>query len=311
MSIKNPEIYQKYFGSHIFNDKLNPEEGIIKIEKGKYKYRPTYGKTKEDVFNITPEKRIKRKEDENEIKEKERLNKSAIKRKKIYGTIFGSDIFNQQKPPITERKKGIKSNQNNMNNKSVLYTLGNNEEYIKDLKYYTSQHRKERKEYNPDKYLKKFNAKKKNLEVHFKVGGKNYLITEVDNKNPYNEKRYFKQKRIDTNDRKRYFADKIIHNISKINKQIQNESYIFTEDNKIKTIEDEANEIKNRIELQKNKKYNINVLGVPYNEVKRDLSFDLKSKGNHEIYDILSGEKKETPKTSEQPDKNIGKKKIR
>ena len=327
MSIKNPEIYNKYFGSHIFNPQLNPEEGIAKVEKHKYKYRPTFGKTKEDVFNITPEKRIQRKVDEKESANKERLNRSAIKRKKVIGNIFGSDIFNQQKPLKTERGQGLKAFPNNPDKKSYLAKMGNNEEYIKDLKYYTSQRRKEKKEYNPDKYMKRVNAKDKNLEVHFKVlkqkylpeknylkteintpkiieeeknEEKNYLMTEKNEKNeknqPPNEKRFFKQKNNDTFDKKRYFADKFVLNISKINKQIQNKSYIFpSEYNTIQDIEEEAEEIKERFDKEKNKKVKTNVLGVPIKEVKRDLSFDIQTKGNHEIYDILTGQKKDTP----------------
>ena len=53
------DIYRKYYDSDIFNTNPNYTKATVPNPKPKLN-RPTYESTKEDVFNIGKEKRIKR-----------------------------------------------------------------------------------------------------------------------------------------------------------------------------------------------------------------------------------------------------------
>ena len=92
---KRDEVYKRYYESDIFNN--NPAHLSKTIEYPKIKlhtsYHPTFENTKEDVFNISQNKRIKR---EKEVVPIER-SQSAIRRRKIYDGVYGSDIFNRQR----------------------------------------------------------------------------------------------------------------------------------------------------------------------------------------------------------------------
>ena len=54
---------------------------------------PTYDRTKEDVFNISQEKRIRRSVDKRNPEKKLVMSRSAIRRRDNYDHIYGSDIF--------------------------------------------------------------------------------------------------------------------------------------------------------------------------------------------------------------------------
>ena len=301
MSTKN-EIYNKLYASDIFN--MNPKYSEVNCVKPKSRINhPSFENTKEDVFNVGREKRIRRdKVKTNNANNNSVFSLSVGKRKKNYENIYGSDIFNQKRPLSVERRKGVKRIPNITNKSTLLNDIGDKEQYIKDLKYYTSQHRTEKKEYNPDNYItkitaqeryyrqyyanpgpsvtkeeiinnKKLEEKKLNDYIHNKINLKN----EIDNYNNVGadkkrkqeeinikEKRYFRQ-RPKLYEGKRKFVDisQYPKNNCRINKQIQMESHIFSNQNNNKDFNEEVKEINDRLELEKRKHYNTNILGQP------------------------------------------------
>ena len=300
---KRNEIYKKFYDSDIFN--TNPNYTRVEVEAVKPKNRinhPTLENTKEEVFNIGKERRIKRNKGNREKEDFQNNtvgSRSVAKRKNNYDKIYGSDIFNQRLSTSTERRRGVKQIPNVTNKTTLLNQIGNNEEYVKDLKYYTSQHRTEKKEYDPDIYMSKITPqeryynelysnheenqpkkngknddKKLNDYIHNKLNLKKemnkYNNVGADKKgNPdnvnYKEKRYFKQKPILYEGRRNFVdSNQYPQNNCKINKQIQMESHIFSNEDKKKDFNEEVKEINDRLEKEKRKVYNTNVLGQPY-----------------------------------------------
>ena len=297
MSNRN-DIYKKYYDSDIFN--INPKYSKVEpqVVRTKPKTRvdhPTLENTKEEVFNIGKERRIRRnrpnRETEN-FRNNSVINRSAVKRKKDYDRIYGSDIFNQRRAASTERRRGVKQLPNVTNKTTLLNEIGDNEEYVNDLKYYTRQHRGEKKQYNPDIYINKItpqeryyremygnrinkDGKNEDDKLNDYIYNKLYLKKDInklnnirEKRNPdgieYREKRYFRQKpRIYEGKRNFVDIDQYPQNNCRINKQIQMESHIFTNQDKNKDFNEEVKEINDRLEKEKRKRYNTNVLGQP------------------------------------------------
>ncbi len=189
MSNRN-EIYKRYYQSDIFN--TNPSDNIKEVTGPKRTtFDETYDKTKEDVFNVGKERRIKRNANKDELEETPVLSRSTAKRKKNYEKIYGSDIFNKGRPTSAERRRGVKQVPNTTQQSNYLKEMGDQDEYVKDLKYYTSQHRAEKKEYNPDKYIYKVTPQERYYKEHFDNHGSCVLPEENINRNPKkaNEKR--------------------------------------------------------------------------------------------------------------------------
>ena len=147
------------YQSDIFNTNQNYKKVEPQVTKQKNRIdHPTLENTKEEVFNIGKERRIRRNKPRRENEDYQRnteVNRSAAKRKVNYDKIYGSDIFNQRVSSSAERRRGVKQIPNATNRTTLLNQIGNNEEYVNDLKYYTSQHRGEKKEYDPDIYISK------------------------------------------------------------------------------------------------------------------------------------------------------------
>ena len=308
MSVKK-EMYKKFYESDIFNTNPNYEQLEITKKKVKPNY-PTLENTKEDVFNIGKERRIRRNKDnkvKNDFQNNTMISRSVDRRKKNYEKIYGSDIFNKGRSSSVERRRGVKQIPNQTNKTTLLNQIGNNEEYIKDLKYYTSQHRAEKKEYDPDIYMSKItpqeryyrdyfanhdilsgenrNKKTEDKQINDYIHNKLNLKNEINKYNNigadkkgkegeinYKEKRYFKQKPKDMYEGRRQFIDsnQYPQNNCKINKQIQMESHIFSNENKNKDYNEEAKEINDRLELEKRKHYHLDVLGQPIKPIKRE-----------------------------------------
>ena len=306
MATKN-EIYNKLYASDIFNTNPNyaAQVSVTVAKPILRKNHPTLENTKEQVFNVGKERRIKRNKEKKDNGNKEVLSHSVAKRKKHYDNIYESDIFNQKRSSSVERRKGVKLIPNATNKTTLLNEIGNNEEYINDLKYYTSQHRAEKKEYNPDIYINKITPQERFYRQYYGNFGPSDLVIEGNNKkleekklndyihnkinlkkelNKYNnvgadkkgnqgevnykEKRYFRHKTM-AYEGKRKFVDlnQYPKNNCKINKQIQMESHIFYNENKNKNFDEEVKEINDRLELEKRKHYHTNVLGQPYNNI--------------------------------------------
>lgn len=307
MSTKN-DVYKKYYDSDIFN--VNPHYDKVIMPKPKVRFNhPTYERTKEDVFNVGVEKRIRRNVDKKEPEKKMVLSRSAIRRKQNYDNIYGSDIFNRRRAISGERRRGVKQIPNITNKSSCFDEMRNVDEYTKDLKFYTNQHRAEKKEYDPDIYMSKITPQERYYRDIYanhgdivlpetKNDGNDYIDKYIHNKkylkdeiNRYNnvgadkkgipgeyankEKRYLKQKPKNLSEEKRKFIDsnQYPQNNCRINKQIQMESHIFsTNDKNDNDFNEEVKAINDRLEREKRKKYNADVLGQPYIRVNRDLT---------------------------------------
>ena len=193
--------------------------------------------------------------------------------------------------------------------------MKNNDEYSNDLKYYTKQHRAEKKEYDPDKYVNKvtpqeryynqyyensgniispgnnrndeINGEKNKLDyvqkrVNLEKNEKIYNDVGADKKRiggdaPQKEVRYVKNHPISEyqkNHRRFVDVSEFPENNCKINKQIQMESHIFSNDkNYYDKTDEEINKINERIKKEQSKQYNENVLGQPIQKPNnRDLS---------------------------------------
>jgi hypothetical protein len=299
------DIFNKYYVSDIFN--RNPEFGNKEVKPKVRLNHSSLDITKEDVFNIGKEKRIQRGlyKNKNEPNDKG-LTQGAIKRKKDLLKIYGSDIFNSRKSSSVERRRCKQHIDSNIHKSSLFNDPRNNEEYSNELKIYSKEHRGEKKEYDPDKYIEtvtpqeryyrhiyenhaegilpgtylksegnidesKLNYIKKKINLH--KNERLFNDVGVDKKrkegqNPLQELRYIKRHPLTTyNADRRRFVDLDEHPINncRINKQIQFESHIFTNDkNNYTKTNKEIEEINERIEKERNKHYNLNVLGQPY-----------------------------------------------
>ena len=138
------DIFDKYYKSDLFNN----SQSDSKSRRAKAVIRPNYPtleSTKEDLFNVGKEERIKRRNKyQNEPENITGLSLSVDRRKKNYDRIYGSDIFNQRSAS-EERRKGIKLIPNTTQKSNCFDEIKNNDEYIKDLQYYTETHRGKKK----------------------------------------------------------------------------------------------------------------------------------------------------------------------
>ena len=284
--IAKNNAYKKYFGSDIFNQNSNFNEKESNNFSTHKKQFHIPQNTKEDLFNIGKQKRIKR----DLLKNKERLSKSVEKKKQNQRE---SDIFFLKKSSSCEKRKGVKFIPSILNKKSALYELRNVDDYTNYIKNYELMHIDNNNTYNPETYINKitpderyFRAyyydnvsmnndnNKKDEQLEKFIHDRKYLKNEISKLNDsvcdrkeglIKEKRYIPQKR-NKSEEKRFFADSknFPRYNCKINRQIQMESNIFNNN----TLEDkdyfhEAKEIYYRIEKANKKQkliknYNIN-----------------------------------------------------
>jgi len=308
------DVFNKYYASDIFNQ--NPQYVNAPAQNPKPRLnRSCLESTKEDVFNIGKERRIQRNFNNNEPRKVQPICASVEKRKQNYDKIYGSDIFNSRKASSIERRRGRQQIPNATNRSTCFDGMKNNDEYSNDLKYYTKQHRAEKKEYDPDKYVNKvtpqeryynqyyensgniispgnnrndeINGEKNKLDyvqkrVNLEKNEKIYNDVGADKKRiggdaPQKEVRYVKNHPISEyqkNHRRFVDVSEFPENNCKINKQIQMESHIFSNDkNYYDKTDEEINKINERIKKEQSKQYNENVLGQPIQKPNnRDLS---------------------------------------
>ena len=308
------EVFNKYYASDIFNQ--NPQYVNAPAQNPKPRLnRSCLESTKDDVFNIGKEKRIQRNLNYNEPKKEKATCASVEKRKQNYDKIYGSDIFNSRKASSIERRRGRQQIPNATNRSSCFDGMKNNDEYSQDLKYYTKQHRAEKKEYDPDKYVNKVTPQERYYKQYYENSGniispgtnlntningeKNKLdyiqkrtnlkkdekiyndvgadMKRIGAEAPEREIRYVKNHPIteyQKNHRRFVDVNEFPENNCKINKQIQMESHIFSNDkNYYDKTDEEINQINERIKKEQLKHYNENVLGQPIQKVNnRDLS---------------------------------------
>ena len=266
------EYFGKYYSSDIFN--LIQKSPIDETKPKLRLNRSTLENTKEDLFNIRKEKRINRNENKDIY-----FNNSAEKRKINYEKIYGSDIFNLRAKSV-EKRNGRHHMPNIANKSTCFEEMKNNEEYIKEFKQYT----KEKRGDDDNKYniktmeninkneLKYIKRRKTDIESQNNKG----LINHNKNSNSILN---FRKKHPLTlySTQKRHFVDldECRENNCAINKQLQFESYLFSnqDNNYIKSQED-INEINARINKRKHTPNNFNILGQPIIRVNRKKNFN-------------------------------------
>ena len=266
------EYFGKYCSSDIFN--LIQKSPLYEIKPKIRLNRSTLENTKEDLFNIRKEKRINRNENKDIY-----FSSSAEKRKINYEKIYGSDIFNLKAKSV-ERRNGRHHMPNIANKSTCFEEMKNNEEYIKEFKQYT----KEKRGDDDNKYniktmeninkneLKYIKRRKTDIESQNNKG----LINHNKNSNSILN---FRKKHPLTlySTQKRHFVDldECRENNCAINKQLQFESYLFSnqDNNYIKSQED-INEINARINKRKHTPNNFNILGQPIIRVNRKKNFN-------------------------------------
>ena len=272
------DFMQKYYFSDIFN--LIDESSMGKTKPKLRLNHSSLEITKEDVFNIGKEKRISRNENK-EIYS----NHSVEKRKNNYEKIYGSDIFNLRAKSV-ERRNG-RHHMPQISNRSTCFDeMKNNEEYIKNFKEYIKEKRGEvdinknnikTVDNNDENEIRYIKNKRGNIEKE--------KTAEIISRNENNNISNFRRKRTASmySSEKRKFVDldEYRENNCKINKQLQFESHLFSnnDNNFFKTKED-IKEINDRINQEKYPQKNINILGQPIirvNRKKRDNNKNLHS----------------------------------
>ena len=266
------EYFGKYYSSDIFN--LIQKSPIDETKPKLRLNRSTLENTKEDLFNIRKEKRINRNENKDIY-----FNNSAEKRKINYEKIYGSDIFNLRAKSV-EKRNGRHHMPNIANKSTCFEEMKNNEEYIKEFKQYTKEKRGDddnkynikTMENNNKNELKYIKRRKTDIESQNNKG----LINHNKNSNSILN---FRKKHLLTlySTQKRHFVDldECRENNCAINKQLQFESYLFSnqDNNYIKSQED-INEINARINKRKHTPNNFNILGQPIIRVNRKKNFN-------------------------------------
>ena len=266
------EYFGKYYSSDIFN--LIQKSPIDETKPKLRLNRSTLENTKEDLFNIRKEKRINRNENKDIY-----FNNSAEKRKINYEKIYGSDIFNLRAKSV-EKRNGRHHMPNIANKSTCFEEMKNNEEYIKEFKQYT----KEKRGDDDNKYniktmeninkneLKYIKRRKTDIESQNNKG----LINHNKNSNSILN---FRKKHPLTlySTQKRHFVDldECRENNCAINKQLQFESYLFSnQDNNYLKSQEDINEINARINKRKHTPNNFNILGQPIIRVNRKKNFN-------------------------------------
>ena len=170
------QIYEKYYTSNIFNSE--PEEPKIRVNVAAPKVsinHPKISQTKEEIFNINHETHIKRKKPSPQQQPLERNSQSALRRRKVYDKLYGSDIFNREKDNnkinYENRRYGGLERERKRNNSSCMEGMKNNEQYIRDLKEYENDHRTAKKEYNADFYINRETPAERYYRDHYDMHG--------------------------------------------------------------------------------------------------------------------------------------------
>ena len=266
------EYFGKYYSSDIFN--LIQKSPIDETKPKLRLNRSTLENTKEDLFNIRKEKRINRNENKDIY-----FNNSAEKRKINYEKIYGSDIFNLRAKSV-EKRNGRHHMPNIANKSTCFEEMKNNEEYIKEFKQYTKEKRGDddnkynikTMENNNKNELKYIKRRKTDIESQNNKG----LINHNKNSNSILN---FRKKHPLTlySTQKRHFVDldECRENNCAINKQLQFESYLFSnQDNNYLKSQEDINEINARINKRKHTPNNFNILGQPIIRVNRKKNFN-------------------------------------
>ena len=292
------QIYNKIFKSDIFN--LDPSLSN-QIPKVRTRVSQTdLVKTKDDIFNT--EKNVP----------SNNLTKKGVKHFNVYSKIFGSDIFcrTNRNPKETGKKIGVKKIRNANNFSSCFDCMKNLEEYKTNLKKYTTERRKEKKVFTPDKYLNNETAAERYYKEMYEDNKENIILERCFSAGRINKEKYAERKKNLNNEiqklndevsdiknnapevkkiyvrKKNKWTDKnsgdynFIQtetnpvNNAKINKQIYLQSNIFKDpkDKVNKNITQDLNKINTRIEEEKTRINRNNNYNLSLHRKKRDLT---------------------------------------
>ena len=175
------EFFNKYYNSDIFNSNPVPTEATPSVRVRVS--QASLANTKNDLFNT----------EKNQPKEPQ-TNK-GVKRIGVYSKIYGSDIFCRTQPNEVKKREGVRKIRNANNFSNCMEGMKNNEEYSKNLKNYAAEHRVEKKDFNPDKYMKKETAAERYFKEVYDAHGSTVLPERVFSAEPQNKQKYAEKKR--------------------------------------------------------------------------------------------------------------------
>ena len=175
------DFFNKYYNSDIFNSNPVPTEATPSVRVRVS--QASLANTKNDLFNT----------EKNQPKEPQ-TNK-GIKRIGVYSKIYGSDIFCRTQPNEVKKREGVRKIRNANNFSNCMEGMKNNEEFSKNLKNYAAEHRVEKKDFNPDKYMKKETAAERYFKEVYDAHGSTVLPERVFSAEPQNKQKYAEKKR--------------------------------------------------------------------------------------------------------------------
>ena len=175
------QIYDKYFNSDIFNPNPVITEGAttarVRVSQ------TSLANTKNDLFNTEANP------------PKESLTKRGVRSRKVYSKLYGSDIFCRTEQNEVKKREGVKKIRNANNFSNCLEPMKNIEEFSRNIKKYTAEHRTAKKEYNPDKYIKRETAAERYYREIYDPHGSDVLPERPFSADPNNKKVYNEKKR--------------------------------------------------------------------------------------------------------------------
>ena len=175
------DFFNKYYNSDIFNSNPVPTEATPSVRVRVS--QASLANTKNDLFNT----------EKNQPKEPQ-TNK-GVKRIGVYSKIYGSDIFCRTQPNEVKKREGVRKIRNANNFSNCMEGMKNNEEFSKNLKNYAAEHRVEKKDFNPDKYMKKETAAERYFKEVYDAHGSTVLPERVFSAEPQNKQKYAEKKR--------------------------------------------------------------------------------------------------------------------
>ena len=176
------QIYDKYYNSNIFNSNpdLRDTAPTVRVRQP----QSSLANTKDALFNT-----------EKNPPPKEAVTKKGVKRYGVYSKIYGSDIFCQTQPNEVKKREGVRKIRNANNFSNCMESMKNNEEFSQNLKKYTETHRAQKKEYNPDKYLRVENAAERYYKEIYDPHGSTVLPERNFSAGPNNKQTYADKKK--------------------------------------------------------------------------------------------------------------------
>ena len=175
------QVYDRLFKSDIFN--LDPSLSH-QVPKVRTRISQTsLIKTKDDLFNT--EKNTA----------SDNLTKKGVKQSNVYSKIYGSDIFCRTNPIVSPKRIGVKKIRNANNFSSCFNSMQNLEEYKTNLKKYTTDRRKEKKVFTPDKYFNNETAAERYYKEMYEDNKENRILERCFSAGRINKEKYAERRK--------------------------------------------------------------------------------------------------------------------